>query len=386
MRLNLGAGELELEGYEARDGANGDVLFPLPDADGSVDEIRASHVLEHFSHRQAADVLKDWVAKLAPGGRLRIAVPDFEKIARDYLDGNDIDIQGYTFGGHLDERDWHGCAFDRELLTEIFLNLGLTRLHDWTSELDDAAALPISLNLGGYKPSGPATRCENTTAVLSAPRFGPVAHFRCALSAFGRSGVRYQVAGGAYWHQVMSEVMESQLEDASVRYVITCDYDTVFFYEDVMELYRLMEACPDVDAIIPVQSKRAANTALFGITGDDGKPKTSMPTSQLNRNLLPVSTGHFGLTIFRADMLRSFERPWMSSKPNSEGRWVKGKVDPDIDFWFHWKESGRTLYLAPRVVVGHQIEMVAWPGKDLKTIYQTLNEFEEGGMPEGARR
>jgi hypothetical protein len=153
-----------------------------------------------------------------------------------------------------------------------------------------------------------------------------------------------------------------------------------------MELYRLMEACPDVDAIIPVQSKRAANTALFGITGDDGKPKTSMPTSQLNRNLLPISTGHFGLTIFRADKLRSFERPWMSSKPNSEGRWVKGKVDADIDFWFHWKESGRHLHLAPRVVVGHQIEMVAWPGKDLKTIYQTLNEFEAGGMPEGARR
>jgi len=386
MKLNLGAGELELEGYESRDGAKGDCLYPLPDADGSVETIRASHCLEHFSHTEAAAVLKDWVSKLAPGGRLRIAVPDFEKIALDYLDGKDFDVQGYTFGGHTDARDYHKCAFDRELLTEILINLGLTRLHDWTSELNDAAALPISLNIGGYKPSGPAERCENTTAVLSAPRFGPVGHFRCAFSAFGRSGVRYQIAGGAYWHQVMSEVMESQLEDPATRYVITCDYDTVFFYEDVMELYRLMEACPDVDAIIPVQSKRASEHALFGILGEDGKPRTSMPSSQLNRNLLPVSTGHFGLTIFRAEKLRSFERPWMNAKPNGDGRWMTGKVDADIDFWFHWKESGRNLHLAPRIVVGHLIEMVAWPGKDLKTIYQTLNEFEAGGMPEGARR
>ena len=386
MKLNLGAGDSEIEGYEARDGAKGDVLYPLPDADGTVDEIRASHVLEHYSHLQVAAVLKDWVAKLAPGGRIRIAVPDFEKIARYYLDGKDFNVQGYTFGGHTDERDWHGCAFDRELLTEIFLNLGLERLHDWTSEIQDAAALPISLNLGGYKPSGTAMRCEHTTAVLSAPRFGPVGHFRCAFAAFGRTGVRYQIAGGAYWHQVMSEVMESQIEDPAVRYVITCDYDTVFFAEDVIELYRLMEACPEVDAIIPLQSKRAAEFALFGILDEDGKPKKSIPSNQLNRNLLPVSTGHFGLTIFRAESLRSFERPWMNAKPSEGGRWVKGKIDPDIDFWFHWKESGRTLRLAPRVVVGHLIEMVAWPGKDLKTFYQTMNEFEADGMPEGARR
>lgn len=384
-RLNLGAGEVPLADFEPRDGAKGDCLFPLPDAEGSVVEIRASHVLEHFSHHEVAAVVQDWVSKLQPGGRLRIAVPDFEKIARDYLDGKDFDIQGYTFGGHTDGRDVHKCGFDRELLTELLLTCGLERVHDWTSEIEDAAALPISLNLGGYKPSGKALRCEGVTAVLSAPRFGPTAHFRCALAAFGRAGVRYQIAGGAYWHQVMSEVIEAQLEDAAVRYVMTADYDTIFHYEEVLELYRLMESY-QADAIIPLQSKRASDFALFAILGPDGTPQKSLATAHLQRVLLPVSTGHFGLTIFRADTLRKLPRPWMGGTPNDDGRWAKGKVDPDIEFWHRWREIGNSLFLAPGVVVGHMQEMVAWPGRDLKTIYQTMNDYDAVGIPEGVRR
>jgi hypothetical protein len=385
-RLNLGAGELAIEGFEPRDGKRGDSLYPLPDEDGSVEEIRASHVLEHFSHTQVAAVLRHWVEKLRPGGLMRIAVPDFEKIARDYLEGKNFDVQGYVFGGHSDERDRHGCGFDRELLTELLLDAGLERLHKWTSEAQDCAALPISLNLGGFKPSGPAKHCAGTIAVLSAPRFGPVMHFRCAMNAFSRARVPYQIAGGAYWHQVMSEVLESQIENPAVRYVISCDYDTVFSYEDVLELYRLMEACAEADAIFPLQSKRASDHALFGILGKDGKPVDSIAGYQLARNLMPVSHGHFGLTILRAAKLRSFERPWMTGIPSKEGRWGDGKKDADIYFWHHWKETGRTLFLAPRIVVGHLQEMVTWPGKDLKPIYQTTNDYDADGVPQKVRR
>lgn len=385
-RLNLGAGDVELADYEPRDGKKGDTLFPLPDEDGSCEEIRASHVLEHFSHTDVAAVMRNWTAKLAPGGLLRIAVPNFEKIARDYLEGKNFDVQGYTFGGHSDARDWHGCGFDRELLMELFLDCGLERLHEWTSDVQDCAALPVSLNVGGYKPSGSAKACKDTIAVLSAPRFGPVMHFRCALTAFTKARVPYQIAGGAYWHQVMSEVLEQQISDAQVRYVMTCDYDTVFSYEDVLELYRLMEAYPEADAVFPLESKRASDHALFGILGKNGKPVTSVAGYQLARNLMPVSHGHFGLTIIRAEKLRSFPRPWMLPQPSPEGRWGDGKKDADIHFWHHWTDSGRTLFLAPRVVVGHLQEMITWPGRDLKPIYQSCNDYEEGGMPEGARR
>src|SRR3990172_3498342 len=390
MKLNLGAGDQPLEGYENLDGKNGDSLFPLSTAamaeieveigNASCEEIRASHCLEHFSHTEVAAVLKHWVSKLAPGGLLKIAVPDFEKIAKDYIEGKEFNIQGYVFGGHVDARDHHGCAFDTELLTELLLDCGMERLHNWASEIQDCASLPVSLNIAGYKPSGIANVCTNTIAVLSAPRFGPVMHFRCASQAFGRARVPYQMAGGAYWHQIMSEVIEQNIEDANVRYIITCDYDTVFTYADVMELYRLMEACPDADAIFPLESKRGSDHALFGLLGKDDKPIPSIGSYQLERNLMPVTHGHFGLTILRADRLRSLERPWMNSTPNKQGRWGDGKKDADIDFWHRWIATGRTLYLAPRIVVGHMQEMITWPGKDLKPIYQLVPDYDNDGM------
>lgn len=387
MRLNLGAGNTVLEGYEPRDGAKGDSLYPLPDEEGSLEAIRASHVLEHFSHREVSAVLAHWVAKLAPGGRLRVAVPDFEKIATAYLAGENSDIQGYLFGGHVDKRDWHGCGFDRELLVELLLDAGLERIHEWASEIKDCAALPVSLNLGGYKPSGPAKRCEGVTAVLSAPRFGPVMHFRCAFQAFSKAGgVPYSMASGAFWHQILSEVVEQQIADPDVRYVITCDYDTVFSHEDVLELYRLMEALPEADCIFPLQSKRGGSEALFTMRSSDGERRTRVPAYELSRNVLPVATGHFGLTIFRADSLRSFPRPWMNSAPAPDGRWGDGRTDADIAFWRRWKSEGKTLFLAPRVVVGHIQEMVTWPGPDLKPIYQTHHDYDERGMPQEARR
>jgi hypothetical protein len=391
LRLNLGCGDTVLDRYHGLDGKLGDSLYPLISKDlGEIGdetcrEIRASHVLEHYSHKVVADVLRHWVSKLEPGGLLRIAVPDFEKIATDYLAGREMNVQGYVFGGHYDERDYHMCGFDRELLRELLIDVGLERLHEWQSEIKDCAALEVSLNIGGYKPSAALSKCANTVAVLSAPRFGPVMHFRCASQAFARAQVPYQMMGGAYWHQIMSEVIEGQIVDPSIRYVITCDYDTVFQYEDVLELYRLAEAS-GADAIFPLESKRGSDHALFGIIGDDGKPVASLGAYQFARNLLPVTHGHFGLTILRAESLRTFERPWMNSTPNADGRWTDGKKDADIDFWHRWVASGRTLFLAPRIVVGHMQEMVTWPGKDMKPVYQSTYDYDVHGVPQEARR
>ena len=97
-------------------------------------------------------------------------------------------------------------AFDPDVLMEVLLASGLERIHQWTSEQQDCASLPVSLNLGGFKPSGPATRCEGTTAVLSAPRFAPTMHMRYAFKAFALAHVPYQIGGGAYWHSSVRRI------------------------------------------------------------------------------------------------------------------------------------------------------------------------------------
>lgn len=57
----------------------------LPFADGQVQACYASHVLEHLSRHQARTLLAECWRVLRPGGVLRLAVPDLETLAREYL-------------------------------------------------------------------------------------------------------------------------------------------------------------------------------------------------------------------------------------------------------------------------------------------------------------
>ncbi len=161
IRLNLGSGNLKLDGYENIDLKDGQSAYPLNYTEGSVDEIRASHLLEHFGQNQIADVLKNWVACLKDGGILRIAVPDFKKISQNYIDGKPENTAGYLMGGQTDENDFHKSIFDKTTLTDLMKAAGLTDIAEWKSEITDCASLPISLNLMGIKRQNAENRTLN---------------------------------------------------------------------------------------------------------------------------------------------------------------------------------------------------------------------------------
>ena len=57
----------------------------IPFADGVFDAVYHSHVLEHLKPDQGERLLQECYRVLAPGGVLRIVVPDLETIARLYL-------------------------------------------------------------------------------------------------------------------------------------------------------------------------------------------------------------------------------------------------------------------------------------------------------------
>lgn len=59
----------------------------LPYGDNEVDLIYNSHMFEYFDREQGFEVLKEWYRVLKVGGILRIAVPDFEPMARLYAEG-----------------------------------------------------------------------------------------------------------------------------------------------------------------------------------------------------------------------------------------------------------------------------------------------------------
>jgi ubiquinone/menaquinone biosynthesis C-methylase UbiE len=112
IKLDLGAGALAGRLHAARQRQRL-AIYPLPYGDGTVDAIRASHVLEHFPARAGRrPSLKEWVRVLKPGGELKIAVPDFGKIAEGYVAGVQQNTDGYVMGGQVDGADFHKALFD----------------------------------------------------------------------------------------------------------------------------------------------------------------------------------------------------------------------------------------------------------------------------------
>jgi predicted SAM-dependent methyltransferase len=68
-----------------------DAAARIPHADGSVDVIYASHMLEHLDRARAARFLGEAKRVLAPDGTLRIAVPDLAKAVDSYKENGDAD-------------------------------------------------------------------------------------------------------------------------------------------------------------------------------------------------------------------------------------------------------------------------------------------------------
>jgi SAM-dependent methyltransferase len=64
----------------------GNIVRGLPFAEGSVDGIYASHVLEHLSLDEFWKALENTFVLLRPGGSFRLVVPDLEVRTRTYLE------------------------------------------------------------------------------------------------------------------------------------------------------------------------------------------------------------------------------------------------------------------------------------------------------------
>ena len=149
MKLNLGAGEQEIKGYENIDVKTGGSIYPLDYRE--VEVIRASHVLEHFGHDESIRVLGNWFDCLKHGGVLKIAVPDFDDLTRRKNMGEQLNFEGIIMGGQTDEHDYHKSIWNLGKLRFLMEELGLVDIQTWQSEIPDCASFNFSLNLMGVK-------------------------------------------------------------------------------------------------------------------------------------------------------------------------------------------------------------------------------------------
>ncbi len=376
-KVNLGAGNTEIPGFKAMDAKRGDSIYPLS-LEG-LDEIRASHCLEHFPQAEVQAILNNWVAALMPGGVLKIAVPDFQVIAQQYLAGTVMPVQSVIMGGQVDELDYHKVIFDEPTLALMLRTAGLVSVRRWVSEIEDCAALPISLNLAGNKPAD----IPLTAGVISMPRLGFNDFWACAFQELNSAGVSLRKSTGAYWDRDLTRGIEEALADQNPEYILTADYDTIFNRHQVRDLLDLAHRYPHADAIAPLQTARHHNRPMFTAVGPDGKVIQQATREDLTHGeILKARTAHFGLTLFKADKLRALPKPWMKRVYTNDGSHDgEGAMDPDIYFWQNWADAGNTLYIALRVPVGHCDLMIRWPNNDLEASYQHTSDYRKSGVP-----
>lgn len=107
-------------------------------ADESVELIYCSHSLEYFDRDQVSLVLAEWRRVLAPGGVLRLAVPDFGALVRIYQQtGELVRVLGPLYGkmkittleGTV--TIYHKTAYDEHTLSTLLVENGFVEPNRW---------------------------------------------------------------------------------------------------------------------------------------------------------------------------------------------------------------------------------------------------------------
>jgi hypothetical protein len=140
MKYHLGCGSIYLPGYTNVDFPSSmhlvntnvtadiyaDILkMPL----NKCQEIRSSHVFEHFSYVSSMYLLFKWYNALEVGGLLRIALPDVERLSQALIGASvekSFRIIRYLYGSHEDPWAYHINGWTEKTLSYILDTMGLS--------------------------------------------------------------------------------------------------------------------------------------------------------------------------------------------------------------------------------------------------------------------
>ncbi len=174
-RLHIG-GQVRADGWEVLNANPGPAVDHVGDArdlrqfaDGTFQEIYASHVVEHLDYKdELVTTLREWRRVMAGGGRLYVSVPDLAQLASLFVSKGELDIHErfhvmrMMFGGHLDRFDYHVAGLDQDFLASFLEDAGfinLRRVSSFGLFKDTSEMLfkgvPISLNVIAENPSDP---------------------------------------------------------------------------------------------------------------------------------------------------------------------------------------------------------------------------------------
>ena len=169
MKLHIG-GKIQKDDWKIlniqnKEGVDfvGDISDLSQFGDNSIDEIYASHIVEHVNQKNIKKTLSGIYRVLATKGKVYISVPDMDVLCRIFIAKDapikvKFHIMRMMFGGQTDEFDFHYFGWNLEFLKEYLLIAGFTKIERVKSfsifnDTSDFApyGAPISLNVIAYK-------------------------------------------------------------------------------------------------------------------------------------------------------------------------------------------------------------------------------------------
>ena len=169
MKLHIG-GKIQKDDWKIlniqnKEGVDfvGDISDLSQFEDNSIDEIYASHIVEHVNQKNIKKTLSGIYRVLATKGKVYISVPDMDVLCRIFIAKDapikvKFHIMRMMFGGQTDEFDFHYFGWNLEFLKEYLLIAGFTKIERVKSfsifnDTSDFApyGAPISLNVIAYK-------------------------------------------------------------------------------------------------------------------------------------------------------------------------------------------------------------------------------------------
>ena len=169
MKLHIGGKEIKEDwkilNIQKNDGVDfvGDITDLSQFEDSSIDEIYASHVVEHIDQKNIKKTLKGINRVLKNDGKFYISVPDLDILCRIFIEKKaplkvKFHVMRMMFGGQIDEFDYHYFGWNYEFLNSYLIEAGFKkneRVKTFDIFNDTSSFAPygplISLNVIAYK-------------------------------------------------------------------------------------------------------------------------------------------------------------------------------------------------------------------------------------------
>ncbi|MDB3886125.1 methyltransferase domain-containing protein [Candidatus Pelagibacter sp.] len=169
MKLHIGGKEIKenwkILNIQKKEGVDfiGDISDLSQFENSSVDEIYASHVVEHVNQKNIKKTLIGIHRILKTNGKFYVSVPDMEILCRIFIDDKappkvKFHAMRMMFGGQIDDYDFHYFGWNFQFMREFLIGAGFKKVErvksfELFNDTSDYApyGAPISLNVIAYK-------------------------------------------------------------------------------------------------------------------------------------------------------------------------------------------------------------------------------------------